>query len=436
MCGIVGMAGNLSYRDKDFLKMMMIFCQIRGEDSTGIFYVKQGEADPYSHKVLGDPSNMFETTFWDKLNLFDKNIVVAHCRKATIGVVSKYTAHPFTTDHITGVHNGTLRNWKALPGDTLATDSMTLFKNFAREGGVRETLEQTDGAYALVFYDAETGHLNFIRNKERPLYYAFSEKGDVIYWASEAWMIYMTAAKLGVKLMNLTPKDKYPSTTLEVDEDQWWRVTCNNRMKDALVFQAPEELVGGVRKAVAPAPFVHRTPFSWEGESNDQGSGFHRPYNPNRTPPAPIQNRAGSTTTSGSSHASLLTHQASQQKDGHSQRPTLSLVANSKSDGSGSSNSGNPPASPSDPLNDPVPLLGHNIEGAFDNELKGNGGLVLTKDEFRTLVDNKCIWCKVPHSFEELKGDAKNPSKLGEWIDDDSFLCTGCQVDAQKQGIC
>lgn len=431
MCGIVGMAGNLSYRDKDFLKMMMIFCQIRGEDSTGIFYVKQGDPDPVSHKVLGDPSNMFETSFWDKMSLYDKNIVVAHCRKATIGGISKYTAHPFTTDHITGVHNGTLRNWKSLPGEALATDSMTLFKNFAREGGVRDTLEQTDGAYALVFYDAETGHLNFIRNKERPLYYAFSEKGDVIYWASEAWMIYMTAAKLGVKLMNLTPKDKYPSTTLEVDEDQLWRVTCNNRMKDALVFQAPEELVGGVRKAVTPAPFAGRTPFHWEG-SRDQGTGFHRPYNPSATPPASTPTQGGSTTTNGSSHVSLLTHQASQQKDGHSQRPTLSLVANNKKSGSESSNSESQTASLSDPLNDPVPELG----GTFDNELKGNGGLVLTKDEFRTLVDNKCIWCKQPYSFEELKGDASHPSKLGQWVDDDSFLCTGCQVDASNQGFC
>jgi predicted glutamine amidotransferase len=420
------MAGNLGHRDKDMLKQMLILCQLRGEDSTGIFYVENGQSEPVSHKVVGDPSNLFETTFWDKMNLYNKSIVVGHCRKATVGGISRFTAHPFTTDHITGVHNGTLRNWRQLKGDDLATDSMTLFKNFAREGGVRENIEQLDGAYALVWYDEETGQLNFLRNNERPLYYAFNEAGDCMYWASEAWMIYMTASRVGIKLMNLTPDEKFPSHTMEVDEDKWWKIRCKNAAKDALVFTAPEELKGGVRKPVYRAPFqnqytggyhANRTPFDWESRNKHL-----QPL----TPPATTPSQGELVITQPSTESSTGTESHSSSKDTHSPRPLLSLVQSSKKSGSESSTSESPPSE--EDLNDPVPV--------FDNELKGNGGLVLTKEEFQTLVDPNCIWCKVPHSFEELKGAPGTPSTLGSWIDDDSFICTGCLKTAKINNIC
>lgn len=410
MCGIVGIIGDLEYRDKEVLRDLLIVCQLRGEDSTGIAFGGRKD-DPDMLKVVGPPNELFNTVRYDRLSLFDKTFVIGHCRKATQGVVNRTNAHPYEFGPLMGVHNGTLRNWRQLPGDSLGTDSATLYSVMARLG-VRETIEQTDGAYALVWHDRETGMINFLRNKERTLYYAFNETGTKMYFASEAWMLNITLGRNGVKMMDLTPKESYTTTTEAFKEDTLYRVRIGGKGKDALVFQADEEIKGDVKKPIGAVNFRPGfVPYPWQAAEPLVDS------RPSNVGPVSSVKAGGSGTTSSSSCSTSKTATSHSQTASPQPRPMLSLVADNKKSGSDSSSSG-------DQLNDPLP--------SFGNELEGHNGLILTKEEYEGIVKPNCVWCQVPHSFEELKDEGK----LGGWVQDDEFICSSCLTINKREGIC
>ncbi|MCR8526389.1 hypothetical protein WB334_25780, partial [Escherichia coli] len=83
MCGIVGIVGDLSHKEKELLRDMMITCSLRGEDSAGFFTVKNHDREAAVTKCIGSPFDLFETKAWDRLSLYDKRIFVGHTRKAT-----------------------------------------------------------------------------------------------------------------------------------------------------------------------------------------------------------------------------------------------------------------------------------------------------------------------------------------------------------------
>jgi hypothetical protein len=398
---------------------MLFFCQLRGEDSTGVFTVPKDSADPSIIKVLGTPDNLFSNIRYDRLSLYTSRALIGHCRKATIGKINATTAHPFTYGSITGVHNGTLRNWRDLPGETESIDSQTLFENMNRVG-TRETIEAVDGAYALIWWDADDETLNVLRNKERPLHYAFSEDYKKILWASEAWMILIAADRCGFKLADLTPKSDKLNRTLPIDEDLHWKMKLGKRGEpDAITFQTAEtghveKLEGGVNKAKPPVPF--RQPYSYnpygsvfrkedmDDDLADVGKRDQPPANglllPGPTNTADASANTPSSSTNGSSKDTTPSSSVILPS-----RPTLTLVQTSKSDGSARSVSG--------------------------NLLVGNNGLLLNAEEYQKEVDHHCMWCRKLHSFEDLKDDGA----LGAWIDDETFICKTCIV-GDLEGVC
>lgn len=419
MCGIVGAAGDLDYKDKDALQFLMHLCELRGEDSTGFFTVAKDNNEARISKVVGPTRYMFDTQYWDKLRTFSERVFVGHCRKATIGKISRSTAHPFNYDHITGVHNGTLRNWRYLLPKEEETDSMTLFKTMA-ERGVRDTIDRTDGAYALVWWDEKDSVLNFLRNKERPLHYAFSDDFKKIYWASEAWMLNIALGRAGIKVADMTPREKFFTPTLELEEDTWWRVKVGRRGdKDAFTFlqDHDETLKGGANPAKYQAvPFqgTYQAPFpvAKGGSSGSGQSGTaHQPAQQGTTQPA-----AGSTSTSPSPSATGTTVSTSTAKGSQVCRPTLSLVHDNKSGGSVASK----PAS--QPLKDDK---GREV-------VVGYNGLTLTKEEFETWVDPNCQWCQKPVDFQEV---IETPEIIGDWIDDDHYICQKCINDTDYRMV-
>ncbi len=52
-----------------------------------------------------------------------------------------------------------------------------------------EGRDSHDGAWALTWYDKKDGTINFLRNKHRPLFYAYTKDFDRLFWASEWRMI-------------------------------------------------------------------------------------------------------------------------------------------------------------------------------------------------------------------------------------------------------
>lgn len=191
MCGIVGMAGDLTLKDREIFEDMLDVCQLRGRDSTGVIKVnRQGTQYKWAKRV-GPPAYLLDSREYDK-NIREVGVsaLIGHCRAKTIGDVTVKNAHPFDiTEHgIIGVHNGTLRNFHNLPGyKAPMSDSNALYETLATEGA-ETTFGGIEGAFACVWWDQNTGRLNFIRNKERPLWFTYSKDKRKMFWASEPWM--------------------------------------------------------------------------------------------------------------------------------------------------------------------------------------------------------------------------------------------------------
>lgn len=201
MCGLIGIAGQgITHWDLDVLNDLCQVIPLRGTDGTGIM---QGRTTGFHTTHVTDlivEKNSFEMThfknyhkYHDKGNreLFkglQNNFFAVHVRAATIGDLSSANAHPFDVGNLVGMHNGTLVDYKY--HDNISTDSELMFRDM-NERGIKPVLDELDpkSAYAIVVLDKDTGLLHFGRNEQRPLYFCYSAKRSVMYWASEDWML-------------------------------------------------------------------------------------------------------------------------------------------------------------------------------------------------------------------------------------------------------
>jgi predicted glutamine amidotransferase len=201
---------------------------LRGDDSTGIAAVDGGFNTRLFKATI--PSYDFVNTkgFHQLVNPSDR-VIIGHCRKATQGKINYDNAHPFEFKSLVGCHNGTLsRSSKnALPGNThFDTDSESIFHAF-EDIGYDETLKLMFGAWALTWYDKTYKRLNFLRNHQRPLFYAFSENRQKIFWASEIPMLHAALLRNAIKYDKVY---EVPANTVLS-----WEIP-----KGSGVFEAPE----------------------------------------------------------------------------------------------------------------------------------------------------------------------------------------------------
>lgn len=210
MCGIIGVAGSLKHKEETAFQKLLIVDSIRGEDSTGAAFVTRGnEIDVV--KTVGDPFQLIETAKFSAGLRKANKCIIGHNRFATTGKVLRKNAHPFQFDTLVGVHNGTLTNKGKLDKATdFDTDSEALYYNIEKKG-LSPTIRDVEGAYALVWYDAESDSINFLRNKERPLFFALSQDNKALYWASEAWMIAGVLARENIPINQILqlPEDMH-----------------------------------------------------------------------------------------------------------------------------------------------------------------------------------------------------------------------------------
>lgn len=189
MCGLVGVAGDLSFKDEGLMKRLLMLDYFRGPDSTGLAAIR-GDGNVHIAKLSSHPIDLFDTAkFKSVLNANTSRVFMGHNRAATRGGVTSFNAHPYQFGHIVGAHNGTLEHTavKALEkelGETYPVDSMALIAAIERFG-VKDAISLASGAWALTWYDLKKKTLNFLRNKERPFWYAYNEEFDRILWASE-----------------------------------------------------------------------------------------------------------------------------------------------------------------------------------------------------------------------------------------------------------
>jgi hypothetical protein len=255
MCGLVGIAGNILEKDKKAFRNLLVFDQIRGFDSTGVAVVKCLNNKPEIETELGGPGNLWD---WGDSKLFNSRgiltvapkAVIGHNRAATMGKVTVENAHPFTYGDVTGAHNGTLRVWNDLEDSkSMAIDSKALI-NTINKKGIDHTWKSFIGAAAIVWWDEDAQTINFIRNKERPLYYAFNKEKNVLYWASEEWMLLAACGREKVKF-DCDEKDLPKIEEFEEDHHYSFDVTstkCSLKEKrklEPMVFQRPNYYQNG-----------------------------------------------------------------------------------------------------------------------------------------------------------------------------------------------
>ena len=243
MCGIVCAAGLLTAEEEKIFKFLLILDTVRGEDSTGIAGVSVN-GDVLVSKAVGTPYDLFPLKLTERIFTANNRLLIGHNRYATQGGVTKKNAHPFEFDNVVGVHNGTLKARYGLKHNNYAVDSEQLYANID-EDGEKVVIPKVEGAYALVWYDKKNEQLKVIRNKERPLHYAFSACGKKVFFASEAWM-------LGVALNRNNYKHR---PIQEIQEDQLYTfdagVNSNFNNFKGVTFekeelkQAPPKLVTG-----------------------------------------------------------------------------------------------------------------------------------------------------------------------------------------------
>lgn len=216
MCGLVGMAGNIMPVHERMMKDLLFFDLIRGSDSTGIAAVAYNTDYVTCYKAAVDGLTFLDLKKTSAIFYGKSRVFIGHNRAATKGRVTTANAHPFQHGHITGAHNGTLQRYHALPkANDFEVDSEALIYAMSILP-LKEALEKIKGAYALTWWNGKDNTLNLLRNEERPLHLTYTTKGDVVMWASEAWMLTAAAAhnKVDIKEIVSLPVDTLFTYTL------------------------------------------------------------------------------------------------------------------------------------------------------------------------------------------------------------------------------
>ncbi len=265
MCGIVGfITGEKllgAHRRASYVQQGLIADTLRGEDSTGAYFVEHGNqlntGIGWCRDVVDGYTFVANNTFWHKyLGKGEQHAIIGHNRSATIGGIHMGAAHPFQEGPITLVHNGTLTQTGTLLKSQAmlkaANDSHAICYNLGEEG-IETMAAKLDGAFTLIWHDARDNTMNIVRNEKRPIHLAKVEDEKTLLIGSEADMIYWLAKRNNMKIEEMaTPAP-----------GQWLRFQHGSiipEIKEVDLYEDDWEYYGGYATKRYPTHGTNLTP--------------------------------------------------------------------------------------------------------------------------------------------------------------------------------
>lgn len=435
MCGLVGVAGVLTQKDKDAFRTLLVLDTLRGPHSTGVAAVdKDGEWGLAKKK--GNSWDLFDSREYNSVMSQLSYVLIGHNRYATKGRINNINAHPFEFQHVVGAHNGTIRKQQNLiDHKEFEVDSENIYHSI-NEIGLEDTLAVLDGAYALTYWDKRTEDLVLLRNSERPLCYTFSEDGKTLYWASEEWMLNVALSRCGLK----------HGEVIDVRPCNIYRFKIDRKYQpDPIVTH-----IQGFKEYKAPPPPVVKHQTSLHG--NYRGGYLPGKQNPPSGVSSTGQNQP---LHKGPVFSQLVGSVAEFTIEGHQQNhykqwyikgllkefPEVevrvyaapdsalwnSMTANYDSLWEGTITSFSKVGDMgyiNMRLSSVAQVIDEDYDGDDDTAVGYNNKL-LTEEQFKHNTRNGCAWCSV-------KVEMKDAPDL-YWVADDSFVCSDCQQVEEVQ---
>jgi predicted glutamine amidotransferase len=223
MCGLVGVAGNLFGSDVNAFNQMLYADVFRGQHATGVASVNSSSVRLLKRAM--SPQDLQSLKAYEQLVNMQAHVLIGHNRHGTRGDnYNPNNAHPFMFENVVGAHNGTL-DYSCLKNlhnaENYGTDSEALYSEI-NQNGIDAAIDKAGGAWALTFFDRKAGTLNFLRNDQRPLYFAYKKKDrSVLYWASEFQMMYWILSRNNIDIEDDLCFELPPNTLYT------WKVSMN-----------------------------------------------------------------------------------------------------------------------------------------------------------------------------------------------------------------
>lgn len=212
MCGHVGAFGAINHKAKAMFNLLLHFDVPRGPHSTGIGIVYE-DNNTRVFKEVGKPDAIYaahqeDFSEYGVLKHDKVRCLIGHNRWKTQGAIDRDSAHPFEFGDVLGAHNGTVEwryNTKLDNGDEkFQIDSQKIFNHLSRHENPQTIWDifpdDKDAAMALVWWDKRSNALNIARNTQRPMFMVKQKNENIIYWASEKWMLELSADYTRVEL--------------------------------------------------------------------------------------------------------------------------------------------------------------------------------------------------------------------------------------------
>lgn len=205
-CGLVGFSGKTDF-DEYKIKLLMLYNESRGEDSTGY----------YTDSMIKPEKSIQKATYFLQKPISPNKLFIGHTRAKTVGATSERNAHPFKFGDIIMAHNGSLKEYITLANKyeiahlDYNVDSEIICAALNKYKDPRVLYDLEGAASVLFTNDAENGFDEedsstlycFRKNYERPLYRGFTEEG-----------IYVSSLEESLKAINCTDVIAFEPNTI------------------------------------------------------------------------------------------------------------------------------------------------------------------------------------------------------------------------------